>query len=463
MPENTTEPKQRSADRIHDHLLRKRFGAALAAALAVLTWLAASPPSGAALSAPDAAASSVIAPCQLPHLSARAARRVSLHVRGNRVMTGDGRRFAFYGLSVFGGLQDGDGERAWRSTIPSSLAQIEAASRWHANTIRIQLAEASLFQHTHHRITTDPRFLAAICQQVRLARSEGLQVVLNDQTEFPDWWERNPTARTLRFWDVIAREYANQPGISFDLFNEPRLYFKTRVSRRASAQLDGFQTSVAFPTVVHGGRHRLTMNPGWIWHLWRRGGKAGGIRFVGMQTLVDEVRRMGIRNPLWIEGPFFDSDLTLANRYPIKGRNLIWSVHHPAFGSTSASSQQLWNTRFGNLARRVPVVDGEWSQFASPKHECHPNAYTMAPIFLRYLRAHHISLVAWSLQPGSLVRGPRRRLPTNLTKSWDTIDAAQLLKPSRLLPDYACDRRHAGQGAGQLVWNYFHRNDTSRG
>ena len=86
-------------------------------------------------------------------------------------------------------------------------AQIIAAAKyWHANTIRLQIAESNLFNNTTSGKTYNNKFLQAILSQVNLARSLNMAVVLNDQTEFTSNTP-GPTAMTAKFWKVMSRAF----------------------------------------------------------------------------------------------------------------------------------------------------------------------------------------------------------------------------------------------------------------
>ena len=344
-----------------------------------------------------------------------------LHVTANHIRNGDDRVFTPDGISVFGGLQDGDGGDIPRSALESSTVQIEAAGRyWHANTIRIPVSEGNLFHDDTPGRGYNAGVLGALCREVRLARSERMAVVIADQTEFPDWAERNPDRRTVRFWDIVAREYADQPGIIFDPFNEPRQIYRTPVPRDANRR------AIDLPKVDHR----------WVWHLWQQGGRAAGHTFIGMQKLVDNIRATGADNVMEIEGPFYDNTLDFAGQYPIEGHNLTWAIHHPPL-----QDDQQWSHDFGYLAATRPVEINEWSQYASARPECRATAYVDAPRFLRYAHARGMGVSGWSLQPGSLVAESNKSLPTNITNPREPLNPAALAKPSRLRRKLRLHRR----------------------
>ncbi len=355
-----------------------------------------------------------------------------LHIKGKRLLRSDGSGFAYYGITVFGGLEQGDDNAAWEPAQGSAMAQIKASTWWHANTVRLQFAEADVFNYGNPSDGLNTTFLDAACREVRQVRRQHQEVVISDQTEWPDWTEYNPTERTVDFWKVMAAIYRNQQGVSFDLYNEPRLQYP-----RPPSSYNG---------------HLPKVNPNWIWRIWRIGGNFDGEHFIGMQTLYNQVRADRVRNIIWIEGPYYDDSLGLAPQHPIHGTNIVWSVHHPTL-----SNKVVWTKFFGYLARRYPMVDGEWGQYASTKPECRPGAPTKTAQFLTYLRSRNIGLIGWSLQPGAMLADPHHYTTTNTWVPRDTTDPRHLRIPSRMWPNYSCTDRDIGEGSGRMMMNYFKR------
>jgi endoglucanase len=350
----------------------------------------------------------------------------ALHVSGNKLLDAAGKEFVPYGVTTTGGI-DYIGDNAWKTYQPQVLAQIKAAhTYWHANTIRLPVGEGNIFNKGVVGDGVNTAVLKVLCQQVQLVRRLGMQAVIVDQTEWPDWSERLATPRSVAFWKVITGIFNNQPGVSYDLFNEPHLF--------------NASTSATAPS----------MSQNWIWRMWRNGGKAGGQDYVGMQQLFNDVRRTGATNVTWIEGPYFDNTLQLAGKYPVHGTNMVWSIHHPGLISSAD-----WNLNFGYLTSKYPVVDGEWGQYSASRPECRSTAYTMVPQYLAYLHAHNIGVLGWTLEPGAMLADPDHTLPANFSVPGQTSNPADLATPNQMSSSYACTNADVGQGAGQLLMNEF--------
>jgi hypothetical protein len=355
-----------------------------------------------------------------------------LSVVGNRALTTSGKEYIPEGISIYGGLEDVN----YAENIPNDNSQIEAAAKyWHANTIRLQVAESNLFTHDSRGKDYNTDFLNEMIKQVDLAHSLHEVVVINDQTEFTTRTP-NPTALTVKFWKLVASKFRNQPDVIFDLFNEPRLTHSDNYARTAAPQtiLDLVKTRQLEMRNDNG--TKLASSE--VWSLWRNGGSIDGTKYVGMQSLVNDIRRIKVNNLIWIEGPYEATKLPRGTDL-INGNNIEYAYHHVNLNNPSSWKQ------IGRLSSTHAVVDGEWAQYQSPWAECYEDAYKNAPQYLKYLSEHSVGVVAWSLQAGSLLKGGPRIEPTALRT------------PDRLTPSYNCSGGF-GQGAGKLLLGYFAQN-----
>jgi hypothetical protein len=368
----------------------------------------------------------------------------SLRSVGNEVITANGKQFIPEGISVYGGLEAAD----YDLNNANVYAQITAAYQyWHANTVRLQVAETNLFSHLKPGEQYNKQFLSALTQQVNYIRSLGMVAVINDQTEFTNNTP-SPTAMTSEFWQVVSQHFKNSPYVIFDLFNEPRLIQKNNVNALANdVAPNPFIYSHLFThykPVVPISRQRA-------WGIWRDGGNVNGVSYVGMQQLINQVRATGAQNLIWAEGTY-DALQLPPKQYLLHGSNLVYSIHH-----ANLNSPHSWRS-IGKLAAIRPVVEGEWAQYQSSWAECYSRAYSDAPKYLNYLHELHIGVIAWSLQPNSLVKGNAHiGQPDNLNTSSSTKRASRLAAPDSLMPTYVCGKGH-GQGVGQLLQNYFSQN-----
>jgi hypothetical protein len=378
--------------------------------------------------------------------SARSNTLKQLHVTGNQMLTASGSRFIPEGVSVYGGLEDAD----YKQNIPNDDAQIEAAALyWHANTVRLQVAESNLFSHLKKGQSYNTEFLSSLKKQVALIQSFGMVAVINDQTEFTSKIP-NPTSETSKFWQVVGSTFRSNPGVMFDIFNEPRL---TR-SSGTNSTINQDELSHLFDghmlKILSGNATRLTSAQ--VWNIWRNGGHENSVAYVGMQSIVNTIRQRGISNVIWVEGPYTARVLPEGKQLLV-GTNLVYSIHHPNLDKPTS-----WNA-IGTLAATHAVVDGEWAQYQSLRPECYDRAYTTAPRYLKYLQQNHIGVIAWSLQEGSLLSGNGQVRPTDTNTPSDPSRLQVFETPSRLLANYVCSKR-SGEGAGQLIQQYFSKNSV---
>jgi hypothetical protein len=306
-------------------------GTALAAGVVAVSVFAAAPPTGTA----TAACAKVIGP---------------LKDKGTSVIQASGKPYIPYGVTV-PGLAHAD----FQDYSADDASQITAAATgWCSNTVRLQVSQDTLVSSTG--VVSAP-FLAAIETEVTQAKSLGMVVVINDQTQDMGL-EPGPTTRTVQFWKAISAVYGKDPQVVYDIFNEP--YLST-----------GNTTS--------------------DWKIWENGGVYQKVTYLGMQQVADSIRSSGATNLLWIEGIDHAGTLALVPSYPVRADGpIMYSIHHPDGLHTAA----VWNTDFGNLVTNdvAPVVVGEWTNYASAtKSECWDDAPTAVPAFLLLASQEHRS------------------------------------------------------------------------
>jgi hypothetical protein len=251
-------------------------------------------------------------------------------------------------------------------------AELAQAVADHANVVRFQVSEFGLNPSDP---LYAPHYLAEVESGIALARAAGLDVIISLQAEIPAGNEtRCPLddGGAITDWQELARAYAGDDDVMFELYNEP-----------------GLPNSAA------------------DWALWASGGLisngAGGeCTAVGVQSLVDEVRGLGADNVIILPG--LAGEQTLAGVPPITDPadpgdpQLAYGIHYPNLNQTSDD----WDAEFGNLAERVPVIVTEWQ--ANGTTNCIPGAPRSAPLLLTYLALKQIGVVGFAFDlPGTIV------------------------------------------------------------
>jgi hypothetical protein len=327
-----------------------------------------------------------------------------LHTDGNKIVDAHRKQYMPVGHSIYGGLQQWDGLTP--HVEQAVTAQIVAGAKFYGdNTLRFQVASATYFQNP-------TGFVMELKREVNLATCLGAFVVININPLFTSN-EPAPTIGDLKLVKVLSHDFADMNNVFIDPENEQRLDDN---------------------------------NPNEMWHLWQDGGTVNGVRYIGMQTMVNAVRDEGNHNLVWVEAPHQASDLSQVKKYHIKGKNIVYEFHHPNLNEPSTWKSLLISTG-------SPRVEGEESQYSSSaRPECYSSAYTNMPKLLHMLVKYHDGLVNWSLEPGVDVESDTQ-VPVS-----DTITASSptkpetLGRPSKINKNYSCTSQ--GQGMGELFMNF---------
>jgi hypothetical protein len=329
------------------------------------------------------------------------------------------------GISVVGGPE----ERDYTSAGPATLTQIKAAhAAWHINSQRLQVSEANLVNHPTSGYGYNRKFAEYLNQMICQILGYHEIPIINDNT----WFTGNrpdPTATTVKFWQYMSLNYRRWPVI-FDLFNEPRLKWD--------------------------GKNGPMLSNARIWRLWKWGGRVAGVRYVGMQPLVNDIRnKFHAGNVIWAESAYETSHTAELPGHLLAGRNLMYSFH-----KLKLDQPATWQAVGALAARGIALVDGEWTAFAALNRpwECYSDAYTAAPAYLAYWKSEGVGIEAWSLQPGALARPEAGVTVHDGNYLGFTTNPKLLEVPNVMRSDFGCNNQSLGQGAGTLVMNYFKRN-----
>ena len=316
-----------------------------------------------------------------------------LHVDGNEVVAAGGGRYIPYGFVVWCLSSPDLSCNETSATNPNTDSdRIRAAATfWHANTVRIQVAWQHLF--VGDTTTVDQSYLSQLDAEVGLATSLHMISIITLQTERYGG-SIMPDSHAVSFWSVMARHYAADPSVAFDLFNEPRLNPKHW--------------------------------PGWtepgMWDIWQKGGtvtlagESTPTTFVGMQQLVDTVRAAGASNVVVAEGNQSDHDLSGLPQHVLTGSNITYGME-PDLGRAANlpyadDTPALWATNWGSLSRTYPLMMEALQDYPGSSL-CNPRSPQLFPQLLAYLQADHLGLIFFSLDPGIGVVGNDLEQPTS--------------------------------------------------
>lgn len=245
-----------------------------------------------------------------------------------------------------------------------SPAEMTAARAWGADTIRFQVSQPGLDPQNTQLF--DPTFRAKMIAGVRAARKAGLNVIVSVQDESQSG-EQHPTAlpdpATQRVWTSLAREFNNDPGIMYEMLNEPS----------------------------------LTPSPQ-NWTAWA----------AAMNQTIATIRATGSHNVVVADGLLEAERLDGAPDLSDPDHAVVYASH-PYAHDASGQNENAWNTRFGDFARTHPVIVTEWTTI--PSYFCNSDTPNAAARFIGYLKSHDIGITAFALdfsgdKFGSVAYGP---------------------------------------------------------
>jgi endoglucanase len=281
-------------------------------------------------------------------------------------------------------------------------AELRQAVADGADTVRFQVSEFGL---DPDNTLYSPAYVQEIESAVATARSLGLTAIISVQAEPPAGESPRcplPDAGTENVWEELAPLFADDPGVIFELYNEPAIH----------ATASG-------------------------WQLWLNGGpvsQANGFscEAVGMQTLIDVIRDEDADNVIIVPG--LNGEQTLAGMPALVDPadsvdpQLAYGIHYPS--PTGAIPE--WNREFGALSDRVPVIVTEWDENSTAS--CASDAPTMSPFLLDYLASKQIGIVGFAFD-----------LPGTIIADWSYTPTSY--------DDFPCGT--PGGGPGQLLFGEF--------
>ena len=333
----------------------------------------------------------------------------TFHVAGNEIVSPNGSRFVPYGvviecLSFRSALwNEPCGSQTSEGNTGSSIVTA-AADNWDANVVRFQVAQENLFSGPGGSV--NQAYVRLVDSMVDQANSLGMVAILTLQEENQNGYAE-PTASSAEFWTYMAGQFKNNSAVFFDLFNEP-----------------------ALPASAFGPSGTTTQ----VWKVWRNGGSAGQVHtsnhalvtrpfiaYVGMQTLVNDIRAQGASNIIIAEGPNSDKDLSGLPTYGLDGSNIAYGVEPNLHGDFTQTQQYH---RFGQYAASVPVVPEAFLD-AVGSESCDPNSATDLPKLEAYLLSIHMGLIYWSLVPGVGIEGTNLNDPTSYPAGGASIASRQ--------------------------------------
>ncbi len=252
---------------------------------------------------------------------------VTVKVSGNRLVNGSGQTVRLLGVNRSGseyacsqgwGMFDG----------PTDAASVAAIASWNVNVVRLPLNEDCwLGINGVNAAYSGSNYRNAIAAYVRTIHGAGMAVILDLHWNAPGTTLANSQQvmadadHSPAFWSSVATAFKSDPGVIFDLYNEP---------------------------------HDIS------WACWRDGcTTSGGWQAAGMQSLVDAVRSTGATQPIMLSGLNWAGDLSAWNQWVPNDpqKQLIADLH--LYNFSQYNTQASWDQTVAPTAAVYPVVAGE--------------------------------------------------------------------------------------------------------
>ena len=293
-------------------------------------------------------------------------------VTGNELVDSEGQPIRLLGVD-FSGAEYACIEDLGIFAGPTDKHAVAAMASWDINVVRLPLNEDCwLGINGAPERYSGARYRAAIQQLVVQLNNAGLYVIMDLHWNAPGTAQaigQQPMAdldHAPAFWSSVARAFAGDPAVIFDLYNEP---------------------------------HDIS------WQCWRDGCVLPeGWRAAGMQALVDAVRSTGAGQPIIAAGVDWGNDLSswLQFRPHDPANQLVAGLH--VYNDLHCATITCWNYDVKPLARTVPVVVGELGDKACS------SAFVRS--FMNWADSVDVSYLGWSWNPSGCA-GP------GLISSWD--------------------------------------------
>ena len=298
------------------------------------------------------------------------AKTAPLKVQGNRLVSmKDGKEVWLQGVAIASMEWSAGGEHILESVDHS-------INVWGVNAIRLAVKSPFWFGTSQWQKDSGIKYRELVDQVVEKCQRAGVYLVL-DLHEY-----RAASGQHAHFWRDAATRYKNHPGVIFGLLNEPHGISWEEWRNGGSIAAKGGEKA----GVISENQENL-----------------GAVESVGMQYLVDVVRKTGAKNLLSAGGLDWAYDLSgilegFALTDTKDGQGIMYETHVYVWKSG-------WQKRFLDAAEKYPLLVGEVGcqpermSFIPPEN--HEMPETWAPDMLGCIQKYRLNWTAWCFHPKS--------------------------------------------------------------
>ena len=309
--------------------------------------------------------------------------KLSIRVGGNHLVNGAGHAVRLLGVDR-PGMDSLSPDGSCLTT--QDFTSVAAIAAWHVNVVRVPLNEDCWLGINGPTASTAAEYRAGVARFVANLHSHRLYAILDLHMSAPGRipataMQAMPDAdHAPAFWSSVASRFASDHAVLFDLFNEPHL---TDVLAYGSDYWGCWLSGCSINVVNTAGG---TSHVSW--------------RAIGMQQLVNVVRKTGATQPIMLEGLNYANDLVycahpgdcaswLGHAPADKAKQLVASAH--VYNYSYCNTPDCWSSQYLPVAGKYPVVTGELGE-----NDC---GHTFMDQYMRWADAHGISYVAWDWSP----------------------------------------------------------------
>jgi endoglucanase len=169
-----------------------------------------------------------------------------------------------------------------------------------------------------------------------------------------------PDADSVIFWQQVANIYKSYSNVLFELYNEPH-----------PPSWSCWASSCKISDKTYANDCRCTKRLTFL--------------SVGMQALVNAVRKTGATNLVLVAGMDWDFDLSQVAKYAMKGSNIVYDTHLYPYANKQPNT---WDASFGVVSKKYAVISAE-----SGEYDC---GTSYMGKLLSYFDAHQIGWISWA-------------------------------------------------------------------
>jgi hypothetical protein len=303
---------------------------------------------------------------------------LTLHTEGNKILNSRGQEVRLTGVNICG--------LEWSSWGDYKLESVyEVFANWNCNIVRLPLSQDRWFGKLLDSSTPNPPdggedYRQTVDDIVQLALSFGKYIEIDLHWSNAGVWGENvaqhfmPDENSLEFWIDVAKKYANNSAVLFNLYNEPY--------------------NISWEVWKNGGEITEVVNRG------TNNEKRLTYTTPGHQKILEEIRALGANNIIIAGGLDWAYDLRgIAGAYALEdtpeGNGIIYDTHIYPFKEWNGMHHDLYVLC---ITDKYPVMigeigidpDGEWGAASRP---------SWLKIMLGWAEVHNLNLIGWCFHP----------------------------------------------------------------